>query len=181
MINPSHSTPAEKSAGVAPLSLARRQALAAVQQRRREAAANRVASLRAPEPFASARDFLESFGKLVLSMPRGCSAEIARECEVDTSTATKWLRGDKVPTQQNLDKLVAWWRVNRDRATPMPVLRRGPSGAAQSTALTRLPESVAMRLRRTARLRNLTPIKLAEQILDRHLPSIDALNKESGP
>jgi transcriptional regulator with XRE-family HTH domain len=155
------------------LSIAKRQALAV------EAAAARIAALKVPSPFTSYEEFRATLEGVARSMVGG-GAELARHCKVDTSTVAKWLRRKAVPTQENLEKMIAWWRLNRDRSTPMPVRRSGSAGAAQTLALTRLSQPIQSRLQRTAKLRNLTPIKLAEQILDRHLPSADQLDKETG-
>ena len=173
-----HSAPAAQTVGAAPLSMARRQALAQVQQRRREAAAARVVNLRVPAPFTSAPDFLDQLNKMVVEMPYGCSANIASYCAVNITTVGKWLRGALVPSQPNLDKLIGWWRMNRGKSTPHATAKRSPSAGTPGIALRRLSGAISRRLRVTARLRNVDPVQLAEQILDRALPSDIQLDKE---
>lgn len=136
------------------LSLAKRNAIARANQGRHHAAAERRSTLHVPRAFRDARDFLAALRDLVETMPLGTRAEIARDCGVDTGTVSKWLLGKKVPLQERLDQLIAWWRVNRDRSVPLPARRTSSAGAAQSIALTRLPGEITARLSRTARLRN---------------------------
>jgi hypothetical protein len=157
--------------------LAKRQALADVQQLRREAAAARVRALHVPPAFASVGDFLERLQTLVQARA-GANADLARHCGVSTSTASKWLARKMIPTQANLDKLIEWWGRHHSADAP----KAGQSVPAaiaprpQELSLGRLPQDIAARLRRTARQRNLKPLAYLVQILDRQLPTAAELD-----
>lgn len=168
----STNAPALRRPGEGGLSIARQQALAAAQRAQRAASAKRRATLSVPAPFSTAQEFLAVVRQIARSLPEGTNRELADLCGVNNSTAGKWLRGKKVPQQASLDKIVEWWRLNRDRAGKL-----APDQAPTTTprppakiSIARLPEDISARLKRTARLRNLDPISYAAQILDRHLP-----------
>ena len=138
----------------------------------RESIAARRASLRVPPPFHAADDFLAAARRLVESLPAGANRQIADICGVSTSTASKWLRGVKVPMQPNLDKVIEWWKAHRDAKPVTPQTPTTPRVAAK-VSLARLPSHISARLKRAARLRNVDPWTYAAQILDRHLPALE--------
>lgn len=159
-------------------SLAKADAVGKAHQARASAVRERRSALQVPEPFSSAEDFLRSLAGIARALPRQPGGEIARLCNVSTSTVSKWLRGAKVPTQANLDKLITWWRSNRQHAESSSAAAAAPhiKRTTPTVSLSRLPEAIGSRLRKAARLRNVDPITLAGQILDRQLPSLEEMD-----
>lgn len=168
-------------ASIKSLSAARQDALARVQAKARAAVARRRKALVVPPGFSGAKDFLRTIADLS-GRRSGGRAELARICGVSTSTMSKWLSSPpkRVPTQDNLNRIIAWHRglLGADARTSRADRPSPAGGAVQGVrviSLARLSEGISARLGRTARLRNVAPLKLAEQILDRHLPSLDEL------
>jgi hypothetical protein len=164
--------------------VAKLNALARAQERRRLKAAQRRASLKVPAPFTSAIDFLKTCGELVKALSPGHQADLAKECQVNSKTVSRWMSGQAVPDQSKMDIVVAWWRGLRTRLEhgeelpPTDVPRKVLTDRqAMGASLNRLDPAVSKRLRKAAALRNLSPIQLAEQILDRHLPAIHELER----
>ena len=158
---------------------AKMDATAKAQSARRQATQARRAALVVPAGFASATDFLRTVAE-VAGHRLGGGLELANHVGVSNSTLSKWFRGSKIPEQANLNKIEEWWRAQLV-GLPEPTLRvavvpGGRSDAKAVVSLSRLPEAISERLRRTARRRNLTPIQYATQILDRALPRIEELD-----
>ncbi len=169
-------------------STAKAAALAKAQEAWRERARNDIANRTLPGGFTDLDQFLRALAELVISLPFGTQGDLARSVGVDSSTVSKWLKNPptKRPSSAKLELCISWWKANRGpqrSAAPAPTppiqtpresVTRPPIGSkSRSIALTRLSEGVQKRLEYTARLRNLTPIQYAEQILDRHLPRIE--------
>ncbi len=158
--------------------LAKMDATAKAQSARRRAAQARRAALVVPAGFSTALDFLRTVAEIA-GRKLGGGLELANHVGVSNSTVSKWFHGTKIPEQTNLRKIESWWRAQLV-GLPEPALRVvvTPGGRSDSKAvvsLSRLPEEISERLRRTARRRNLTPIQYAAQILDRALPRIEEL------
>lgn len=180
---------ARKKSAAAPVSpraksFAKQQALLAAQAAAREATERRWSVLTVPAPFKGPRDFLQILAEIA-GKRSGGRADLGQAAGVDRSTMTKWLSGRRMPPQPKLDLLVAWWRSQLgDDAKPIP--RAGPGAVAPAAApvthvaavsLAKLDPQISARLVRTARLRNLTPLKYLEQLLDRALPQLEDLGR----
>jgi hypothetical protein len=152
-------------------------AMAHAQGARRRHSAARIAALKVPVPFADVRDFLTNLRELLDQFPLGTHGEIAERIGVSgSSTVRKYLLLKKFPTQGKLDKLAAWWKAHRN--VPSDATGRKPHAPAagpRAISLSKLTPAVTTRLHKAARLRNVSPLQLADQILERHLPSLDDL------
>lgn len=146
------------------LTAAKLHALAAARRGRLAATRARRSSLVVPAPYRDAADFLRDIAALAGARPGGI-ADLARFCDVSVSTAAKWCRGAKVPSQPNVDRIAVWWRTHRDsipvRPLPPPQL---PAAGRQARArppslpVERLDPALLTRIDRAASLRRLTSL-----------------------
>jgi transcriptional regulator with XRE-family HTH domain len=154
---------------------AKLRATALARKAKTRAAAERFAALRVPAGFQTADDFLTILKRHVEAAPIGTVRELAARADVSDSTISKYLHRLRKPSQEKLDALIAWWTENcRDgRESPSRGGHAEPRSRgveARGAGLTKLPPEIAWRLGATARRRNVQPIVLAAQILDRALP-----------
>lgn len=151
---------------------------AAAHEARRAQAATERAALTVPAGHVDVDDYIaRTIRPAVEALPYFCAPLVAREVGCSPSTLSKWLRGRKRPSQANLDALAAWHERQTARAqgrlptvmprAQAPTVIRQPGH--QPLALERISPALQVRLRSSARRRNITPLHLAEQILDRHL------------
>ncbi|HEY3898916.1 MAG TPA: hypothetical protein VGM54_09905 [Chthoniobacter sp.] len=167
-------------------------ALARLHSLKRELGKQRIAALKVPAPFDDVHDFLGTLREFVGRFPIVPGVEMAQFVGVASSTISKYIRCKVIPTQEKLDLLIAWWKSKRASHPDIPLSRpkriivpvRTPAKPTSRAPVPRmqrigryLDPVVADRLTRSARIKNLSPEKLADQILGRHLPSVDELIK----